>query len=131
MKSIFDHKFRFYTLSLALFFVNDIEFRTGCKNIFRYGSVQWCRNRGGQGGHWPPPQYLADQLTLFQPGRADYPHLFLVAPPMFFTFRHHCGYETLNCDCYRGPNTLIILHQLNQLSENSFVGTVTFYICKN
>ena len=28
------------------------------------GSLQWCRNRGGQGGHWPP-QYLADQLTLF------------------------------------------------------------------
>ena len=21
------------------------------------------------------PQYLADQLTLFEPGRADYPHL--------------------------------------------------------
>ena len=34
-------------------------------------------------------QYLADQLTLFQPGRADYPHLLLLAPPMFFTFRHH------------------------------------------
>ena len=28
----------------------------------------------GPGGHWPP-QYLADQLTLIQPGRADYPHL--------------------------------------------------------
>ena len=26
---------------------------------------------GGQGGHWPPPQYLADQLTLFQPWGAD------------------------------------------------------------
>ena len=50
--------------------------------------LQWCRNRGGQGGHWPP-QYLVDQLTLFQPGRGDFPHLLLLAPPMFFTFRHH------------------------------------------
>ena len=37
---------------------------------------------GGPGGPWPP-QYLADQLTLFQPGRADYPHLLQLAPPMF------------------------------------------------
>ena len=44
---------------------------------------------GGQGGHWPP-QYLADQLTLFEPGRADYSHLLLLALSMFFTFRHHC-----------------------------------------
>ena len=43
---------------------------------------------GGQGDHWPP-QYLADQLTLFKPGRADYPHPLLLAPPIFFTFRHH------------------------------------------
>ena len=33
------------------------------------------------------PQYLADQLI--HPGRADYPHLLLLAPPMFFTFQHH------------------------------------------
>ena len=37
-------------------------------------------------------KYLADQLTLFQPGRRDYPHLLLLAPPIFFTFRHHCYY---------------------------------------
>ena len=43
----------------------------------------------GQGSHWPP-QYFADQLTLFEPGRADYPHLLLLAPSMFLTFRHHC-----------------------------------------
>ena len=42
--------------------------------------------RGG-GGSGP------DQLTLFQPGRADYPHLLLLAPPIIFTFRHHsCMY---------------------------------------
>ena len=37
---------------------------------------------GGQGGHWPP-QYFADQLTLFELGRADYPHLLLMAPQCF------------------------------------------------
>ena len=30
---------------------------------------QWCRN---QGGGALAPQYLADQLTLFQPGGADF-----------------------------------------------------------
>ena len=35
-------------------------------------------------------KYLVDQLTLFQPGRADHPHLLLLAPPMFFTFRQLC-----------------------------------------
>ena len=44
---------------------------------------------GGPGGPLDP-QYLPDQLTLFELGRADYPHLLLLAPPMFFTFRHHC-----------------------------------------
>ena len=35
--------------------------------LWHWNTVQWCRNWGGQGGHWPP-QYLAHQLTLFQPG---------------------------------------------------------------
>ena len=47
---------------------------------------------GGAGGPLAPPQYFADKLTLFEPGRADYPHLLLLALPMFFTFRHHCIY---------------------------------------
>ena len=42
------------------------------------------------------PQYLSDQLTLFEPGRANYPHLLLLAPPMFFTFRHHCDLSNRN-----------------------------------
>ena len=68
--------------------------------------LQWCRNRGGQGGHWPP-QYLADQLTLFQPGRADYPHLMLLAPPMFFTFRHHwCGFKFWDTVIFQEINLL-------------------------
>ena len=48
---------------------------------------------GGPGEALASLQYLADQLTLLQPGRADYPHLLPLAPPMFFTFRHHwCSY---------------------------------------
>ena len=39
---------------------------------------------GGPGGPLPPPQYLADQLTLFQPWGADSVHPLLEAPPMFF-----------------------------------------------
>ena len=40
-----------------------------------------CRKRRGWGPGPPPPtpQYLADQLTLFQPGRADSAHLLLLA----------------------------------------------------
>ena len=29
-------------------------------------------------------------VTLSEPGRANYPHLLLLAPSMFFTFRHDC-----------------------------------------
>ena len=43
----------------------------------------------GTGGARGAPQYLTDQLSLFEPGRTDYPHLLLLAPPMFFTFWHH------------------------------------------
>jgi hypothetical protein len=39
---------------------------------------------GARGATAPPPKYLADQLTLFQPGRADYPNLLLLAPPIAF-----------------------------------------------
>ena len=45
--------------------------------------TQWCRNRGGQGGHWLP-EYFAEQLTLFKPGRADYPNYYYW-PPQFFS----------------------------------------------
>ena len=38
---------------------------------------------GGPGGRMASPQYLADQLTLFQPGRANNPHLLLLAPQSF------------------------------------------------
>ena len=39
---------------------------------------------GGQGGHWPPPQYLADQLTLFQPGEGRLSPPITSGPPKFF-----------------------------------------------
>ena len=39
---------------------------------------------GGPGGQLAP-QYLADQLTLFRPGRADYPHQLQLAPPQCFS----------------------------------------------
>ena len=36
----------------------------------------------GPGGSMAP-QYFADQLTLFELGKADYPHLLLLAPNVF------------------------------------------------
>ena len=40
---------------------------------------------GGQGGYCPhPPQYLADQLTLFQPGEGRLPTLITKCPLKFF-----------------------------------------------
>jgi hypothetical protein len=41
---------------------------------------------GGPGGH-VPSHFLADQLTLSQPGGAHYPHTVLCAPPDFQTLR--------------------------------------------
>ena len=35
------------------------------------------------GGRGPPSQYLADQLTLFKPRRADYPQQLVLAPQCF------------------------------------------------
>ena len=35
------------------------------------------------------PQYLADQLTLFQPGEGRLSPPITSAPPYFFTFQHH------------------------------------------
>ena len=37
---------------------------------------------GGHGGHWPS-QYLADQLTLFQPGEGRLSPLLLLTPTIF------------------------------------------------
>ena len=58
--------------------------------VFEYAThISGAGTGEARGATGPPPQYFADQLTLFEPGRADYPQLLLLAPPMFFTFRHH------------------------------------------
>ena len=49
---------------------------------------------GGAGGGTLAPKYLADQLTLFQPGEADSAQPLQLAPQNFFTFRHHCSVVT-------------------------------------
>ena len=47
---------------------------------------------GRQGGQPPPPQILADQLTLCQPGGTHYSHPVLPAPPDFWPLLHACAY---------------------------------------
>ena len=36
------------------------------------------------------PHFLADQLTLFQPGGADYAHHITTGSPYFWIFRRLC-----------------------------------------
>ena len=80
---------------------------------------QWCRNWGGRGatGH----QYLADQLTKFQRGRADYPHLILLAPPMFFTFGINVNGIKLILD---GQGNHLDSYTISLESFRSFRGTL-------
>ena len=54
------------------------------------------KNLGGHGGHCglpPPTKYLADQITLFQPGESilSPPITAAPPPPIFFTFWHQFG----------------------------------------
>ena len=49
--------------------------------------------QGGRPGGHVPPHFLADQLTLSQPGGAHYPHPVLCAPPDFQTLRRPCGMD--------------------------------------
>ena len=44
--------------------------------------------QGARGGGTAPPQYMADQLTLFQSGEADYPHILLLPRPCQLQLRH-------------------------------------------
>ena len=52
---------------------------------------------GGPGGP-VPPHFLADQLTLSQPGGAHYPHPVLRATPDFQTLRRPCECIYNICD---------------------------------
>ena len=47
----------------------------------------------------PPLQYFVDQLTLFEPGRADYPRLLLLAPPNVFHLLASL-YKVLDYTCF-------------------------------
>ena len=52
--------------------------------------THWRCLRRGQGGNFLP-NFLADQLTLFQPGPgADYAHHITTSPPDFWTVRRLC-----------------------------------------
>ena len=67
------------------YFVIFATFSNGNRLIYTLFSLFFALIKGWL--HWYL-HFLAGQLTLFQPGRADYPHLLLLAPPMFFTFQH-------------------------------------------
>ena len=45
---------------------------------------------GGPGGPLAPPIF-GSSVNPIPPGEGRLPHLLLLAPPMFFTFRHHWG----------------------------------------
>ena len=101
------------------------------ESLWRTNELQWCRNRGGQGGHWLPPPYLADQLTLFQPGRADYLHLLPLAPPIFLTFRHHwtvdiCKHKSVRQDLDKIPMGRITAQFQVEFSHLPFANWVNF-----
>ena len=50
-------------------------------SVFASVSCHRCRNRGIGEAHAPPPQFLADQLLLSEPGRAYYAHHIITCPP--------------------------------------------------
>ena len=56
-------------------------------NYLHYSDAGTTGGWGEQGGHCPPPQYFADQLTLLYKERADYPPTITTAshPPNFFS----------------------------------------------
>ena len=68
--------------------------------------TQTCCSDAGTGGPGGPlaPQCLADQLTLFKLGRADYPHLLLCTGPLnvfhlpasLFSIRHITARKTFS-----------------------------------
>ena len=50
--------------------------------VAAYNGAHTVISDAGTGGGGPlAPQYFADQLTLFKPGRAHYPHLLLLSLP--------------------------------------------------
>ena len=65
--------------SVYLLLVNKHD-ESCCKNVANWNNLAKSKSVIPEPGK---PQYLADELTLLQPGRADYAHLLLLAPPYF------------------------------------------------
>ena len=53
---------------------------------------QWCRNWGGQGGHWLPPIF-GRWVNPMSTGEGRLSSPIATGPPTFFTFRHHCSVD--------------------------------------
>ena len=77
------NNFFFFEISFFTVIWNHIYFAPNVKDFYILVYLRRMLSCSGAGT-------FADQLTLFKPGRTDYPHLLLLAPPMFFTFQHHC-----------------------------------------
>jgi hypothetical protein len=61
----------------------------GFRDLWIIFSFPGLSQAGGPGGQ-VPPHFLADQLTLSQPGGAHYPHPVVRATPDFQTLRRPC-----------------------------------------
>ena len=62
----------------------------------------------------------ADQLTLFQPGRADSTQPLLLALPIFFTFRHPCvilNFLTCKQRYWTFQNKIVNLFTMDKVCE--------------
>ena len=82
-----------YILSfiLSIYFNFRLKYLASNQGIFSSEMtffIQWCRNRGGQGGHCPPPIF-GRSVNPILTRESRFSHLLLLAPPMFFTIRHH------------------------------------------
>ena len=87
-----------------------LDWRT-LRYIYSSGMLEGGRQGGGLR---PPPQFLADQLTLSRPRGAHYPHPVLLAPPDFQTLRHACSvHESQERVCQSTVDTLTPCEQVH------------------
>ena len=75
----------------------------------------------GPGGHMPP-HFLADQLTLSQPGRAHYPHQVLRATPDFQTLQRPCYYTSHYDFILTQTKKIIQIRKNSQISKVKIFG---------
>ena len=88
---------------------------------------------GGPGGPLAP-QYLADQLTLFELGRADYPHLLLLAPPQCFSpsgiTEVHTYVVKFICQKYTSRlESMYLVHKMIQTLQCLHVTHIIAFFC--